>query len=61
MLIYKVTAFDKEGKALLDEGFEAANEGEAKTIGMSILQKHDLSKETHRCISPTGKLILFHR
>lgn len=61
MGIYKLTAFEPTGEKLLDEGFEAANDSEAKEKGTAILIEKDLLERTHRCSSPSGKLILFHR
>lgn len=60
MLTYKITAFEANGEKLLDESFHATNDLEAKTKGEQILQEKNLVKKTHRCVSPTGKLILFH-
>ncbi|HBZ10101.1 MAG TPA: hypothetical protein DEO65_09525 [Bacillus bacterium] len=61
MGIYKLTAFQPTGEKLLDEGFEAVDDREAKEKGTSILSEKDLLNRTHRCTSPLGKLILFHR
>jgi hypothetical protein len=60
MLTYKITAFEANGEKLLDESFQATNDVEAKTKGEQILQEKNLAEKTHRCVSPTGKLILFH-
>lgn len=61
MGIYKLTAFEPTGEKLLDEGFEAPNDSEAKEKGTAILTEKGLLERTHRCASPSGKLILFHR
>ncbi|MBS4177517.1 YhzD family protein [Lederbergia citrea] len=61
MPIYKLTAFDQSGEKLLDEGFEAADHHEAKEKGSAILTEKGLIDKTHRCTSPEGKLVLFHR
>lgn len=61
MGIYKLTAFQPTGEKLLDESFEAVDDREAKEKGTSILSEKDLLNRTHRCTSPLGKLILFHR
>jgi hypothetical protein len=60
MLTYKITAFEANGEKLLDESFQATNDVEAKAKGEKILQEKNLRDKTHRCVSPTGKLILFH-
>jgi hypothetical protein len=60
MLTYKITAFEANGEKLLDESFQATNDVEAKTKGEQILHEKNLRDKTHRCVSPTGKLILFH-
>ncbi|RWR14601.1 YhzD family protein [Siminovitchia fortis] len=61
MGIYKLTAFEPTGEKLLDEGFEAADDREAKEKGTAILSEKGLLNRTHRCSSPAGKLVLFHR
>ena len=61
MSIYTVTAFDKSGNKLLDESFEASTEAEAKQKGEALLKEKGYEEHTHRCVSPAGKLILFHR
>ncbi|WP_243291470.1 YhzD family protein [Bacillus sp. FJAT-47783] len=61
MATYTLTVFSKSGEKLLDETFEAADEKEAKKIGTEKLQEKNYLDATHRCTSPTGKLILFHR
>jgi hypothetical protein len=60
MMTYKLTAFEANGEKLLDESFQATNDVEAKMKGEQILQEKNLGEKTHRCVSPTGKLILFH-
>lgn len=61
MLVYTLTVFEKSGEKLLDESFEAANEKEAKKIGMERLIEKNFHEKTHRCVTSKGKLILFHR
>lgn len=61
MTLYKLTAFEQNGEKILDEGFEAANDIEAKEKGNAILVEKGCIDKTHRCISPVGKLVLFHR
>lgn len=61
MGIYRLTAFEPTGEKLLDEGFEAADDREAKVKGTEILSEKGVLHKTHRCASPAGKLILFHR
>jgi hypothetical protein len=60
MHTYKLTAFEPNGEKLLDESFQAVNDTEAKTKGEQILKEKGLLDKTHRCVSPTGKLVLFH-
>jgi hypothetical protein len=60
VLTYRITAFEADGEKLLDETFQAANDVEAKTTGEERLKENQLLEKTHRCVSPTGKLILFH-
>jgi hypothetical protein len=61
MAIYTLTAFDKIGSKLLDENFEATTEAEAKNKGEAILKEKGFDENTHRLVSPAGKLVLFHR
>ncbi|MBU5211861.1 YhzD family protein [Heyndrickxia oleronia] len=61
MAIYKLTAFEANGEKILDESIEAANEHEAKVKGEQLLSENNALEKTHRCTSPNGKLILFHR
>ncbi len=61
MKVYKLTAFDATGEKLLDETIQAANDEEAKAKGTSLLAEKKLEEKTHRCTSPSGKLVLFHR
>ncbi|PLT33775.1 YhzD family protein [Bacillus sp. V5-8f] len=59
--VYKLTAFDQSGEKLLDESFQAENDDQAKALGENLLKEKDLYEKTHRCTSPAGKLVLFHR
>ncbi|MFE8700211.1 YhzD family protein [Cytobacillus sp. FJAT-54145] len=61
MKTYKLTAFEANGEKILDEGFEAKDDNEAKALGEKMLKEKDALEKTHRCTSPSGKLILFHR
>lgn len=61
MLTYKLTVFEANGEKILDEAFQAANDQEAKTKGETILHEKNMYEKTHRCTSPHGKLIIFHR
>lgn len=61
MKTYKLTVFEENGEKLLDESFEAENDDAAKEIGGKLLDEKGFSEKTHRCTSPLGKLILFHR
>ena len=61
MKTYKLTAFNATGEKLLDESFQAENDNEAKEKGTQLLTEKDLLETTHRCTSPSGKLVLFHR
>ncbi|MHC0036807.1 YhzD family protein [Pseudoneobacillus sp. C159] len=60
MLTYKITAFEPTGEKLLDESFQATNDTDAKNKGEQILNEKGYLEKTHRCVSPTGKLVLFH-
>ncbi|MGN1401415.1 MAG: YhzD family protein [Bacillus sp. (in: firmicutes)] len=61
MQTYKLTAFDQEGNKLLDESFQTETDESAKEKGKQILAEKGLEEATHRCTSPSGKLLLFHR
>lgn len=58
---YKLTAFEPTGEKILDEGFEAQDDTEGKKKGEALLKEKGVHEKTHRCVSPEGKLILFHR
>ncbi|MGG1677303.1 YhzD family protein [Neobacillus sp. NRS-1170] len=60
MKTYKLTAFEANGEKLLDEAFQADNDDAAKKHGEKLLSEKNLLEKTHRCISPSGKLLLFH-
>ncbi|MBN6887663.1 YhzD-like protein [Cytobacillus horneckiae] len=61
MKTYKLTAFEPTGEKILDEAFQANDDTEAKSIGEQLLKEKQLEEKTHRCSSPAGKLVLFHR
>ncbi|WP_080874062.1 YhzD family protein [Oceanobacillus timonensis] len=61
MVAYYLTVFSKDGEKLLDEYFDASADGEAKKIGTAKLAEKGYLEHTHRCVSPTAKLVLFHR
>lgn len=61
MQTYKLTVFEANGEKILDEAFQAPNDSEAKTKGENLLQEKNMHEKTHRCTSPQGKLIIFHR
>jgi hypothetical protein len=60
MKMYKITAFEANGEKILDETFQAENDEEAKKLGEKLLSEKSLLNKTHRCTSPSGKLLLFH-
>ncbi|HEX6594467.1 MAG TPA: YhzD family protein [Bacillota bacterium] len=61
MKTYFLTAFESTGEKLLDDTFKAQHHDEAKVIGQEKLEKEGYSEKTHRCVSPDGQLVLFHR
>ncbi|HLR66560.1 YhzD family protein [Virgibacillus alimentarius] len=61
MKTYALTVFSKSGDKLLDESFTAKSNDEAKEIGQNRLGEEGYREYTHRCVSPEGELILFHR
>ncbi|WP_040204436.1 YhzD family protein [Neobacillus jeddahensis] len=60
MKTYKLTAFEANGEKLVDESFQADNDDAAKKRGEQLLSEKNLLEKTHRCTSPSGKLLLFH-
>lgn len=60
MKTYVLTVYEKDGKKLLDEKFEAKNDLAAKEIGQEKLEKEGYNEQTHRLVSPDAKLLLFH-
>ncbi|MES1039597.1 YhzD family protein [Peribacillus simplex] len=59
--IYKLTVFEPTGEKLLDESFTAENDEQAKELGENLLKEKNYQGRTHRCTSPLGALLLFHR
>jgi hypothetical protein len=60
MKTYKLTAFESNGEKIIDEAFQAENDETAKELGTKMLLEKSLTGKTHRCTSPSGKLVLFH-
>ncbi len=60
MKTYKLTAFEANGEKIVDEAFQAEHDEEAKEIAEKLLSEKQLLEKTHRCTSPSGKLLLFH-
>lgn len=60
MKTYKLTAFEANGEKMVDESFQAENDDAAKELGEKLLAEKNLLEHTHRVISPSGKLLLFH-
>ncbi len=59
--VYKLTVFEPSGEKLLDDSFTAENDQEAKVVGEKLLQEKNYHEFTHRCTSPAGQLLLFHK
>ena len=60
MKTYKLTAFEANGEKILDEAFQAEHDDAAKETAEKLLSEKNLLDKTHRCTSPSGKLLLFH-
>jgi hypothetical protein len=60
MNTYKLTAFEANGKKILEETFQAVHDDAAKELGEKLLSEKNLLDSTYRCTSPSGKLLLFH-
>lgn len=60
MKTYKLTAFEANGEKILDEAFQADHDDAAKDLAEKLLEEKNLLEKTHRCTSPSGKLLLFH-
>lgn len=59
--VYKLTVFEASGEKIVDDSFNAENDIEAQKIGEQLLKEKNYNEMTHRCTSPAGKLLLFHR
>jgi hypothetical protein len=57
---YKLTAFEANGEKIIDETFQADHDDAAKENATKLLSEKNLLDKTHRCTSPSGKLLLFH-
>ncbi|MEH7503229.1 YhzD family protein [Neobacillus drentensis] len=60
MKTYKLTAFETNGEKILDESIQAEHDDAAKELAEKLLAEKNLLDFTHRCTSPSGKLLLFH-
>ncbi|MDR7076707.1 hypothetical protein J2Y03_001710 [Neobacillus niacini] len=60
MKTYKLTAFEANGEKIVDEAFQAEHDDAAKETAEKLLSEKNLLDKTHRCTSPSGKLLLFH-
>lgn len=60
MANYVLTVFERSGKLLLDETFEAENDEQAKEIGLKRIQEEGYENHTYRCVAPNARLVLFH-
>ena len=60
MNTYKLTAFEANGEKIVDEAFQAEHDDAAKEVAEKLLSEKNLLEKTHRCTSPSGKLLLFH-
>ncbi|MCD5324948.1 MULTISPECIES: YhzD family protein [Pontibacillus] len=61
MEAYILTVFAPDGTQLLEESFEAQDDQDAKKIGQNLLADNGYDEHTHRCVSPDGRMVLFHR
>ncbi|PKR78263.1 hypothetical protein CEY16_00450 [Halalkalibacillus sediminis] len=61
MKTYFLTVYSQKGEALLNDSFEASDDQEAIKIGKTKLEEEGHQDQTHRCVSPDGRLLLFHR
>ena len=57
---YRFTAFEKTGETLFDEVWTFENDEMAKIEGQKKIEEKGVTEKTHRLVSATGKLILFH-
>lgn len=57
---YYLTIYKSDGENVLNESFNAKNDEEAKEIGMKMLKENNSLEQTHRLVSPDGRLLLFH-
>lgn len=60
MQTYRLTAFEKTGETLADEVLSFENDTVAKSEGQKVIDEKGFTETTHRLVSATGKLILFH-
>lgn len=60
MKTFKLTAFEPNGEKILDETIQADHDDAAKELAVKLLSEKKLLDKTHRCTSPSGKLLLFH-
>ncbi|UTR09219.1 hypothetical protein MM300_15090 [Evansella sp. LMS18] len=58
---YFLTAYDKSGKHLINEAFEAADDKEAKEQGLKRLEEENLTENPSRVVRSSGGLVHFHQ
>ncbi|MBU9720734.1 MULTISPECIES: YhzD family protein [Bacillaceae] len=61
MAKYFITAYDKTGKHLLDETFEASNDKQAKELGIQRLEEENSLENPSRVVRSSGGLVHFHQ
>ncbi len=61
MTKYTITVYEKDGKKLLEETFEAKDDHEGRQLGEKKLEENGYHSHTSRVTSEKGKLVHFHR
>lgn len=55
-----LTVYDKTGKHLVNDVFEANDESAAKEEGKKRLAEQNYTEHTNRLVNSSGRLLLFH-
>ncbi|MBO2532722.1 YhzD-like protein [Planifilum fulgidum] len=58
--MYHVTAYDNEGKKLLDEPLQAESDAEAREKGLSLLAEKEYLQLPYRIVHTSGRLVAFN-
>lgn len=57
---YRFTAFENTGETLFNEVWEFESDEEAKLKGKRFIEEKGVTEKTHRLITRSGKILIYH-